>query len=260
MLRGPDGGIALFATAAFPTGARPGTGAVAPARGGGARGGLRVTGYQVKVVTLRIGADDYRVRSLSDRQQFFDPDGQAEGLGISSATWPLFGVTWPAGIALAEEMSDFPIDGKRILEVGCGLGLSSLVLQRRGADVTACDYHPVAEEFLRQNCELNGLAPIPFVRAPWEGPNPGLGRFDLIVGSDLLYERDHAELLSGFLERHANPAAEVIIADPGRPYCGRFARLMIAQGYARSDRGFRASGGESPLPRGRIMAFSRAAG
>lgn len=176
-----------------------------------------MTGYTVSTVTLRIGTLDYQVRSLSDRRQFFDPAGQAEGLGISSATWPLFGVTWPAGIALAEEMSDFPIAGKRILEVGCGLGLSSLVLQRRGADITASDYHPLAEEFLHHNCALNDLPPIPFVLAPWKGPNPGLGRFDLIVGSDLLYERDHAVLLAGFLEHHANPSVQVLVADPGVP-------------------------------------------
>jgi predicted nicotinamide N-methyase len=219
-----------------------------------------LAGYLVSTVTLRIGTDDYRIRSLSDRQQFFDPGGEAEGLGISSATWPLFGVTWPAGIALAAEMIDIPIAGRRILEVGCGLGLSSLVLQRRGADVTACDYHPLAQEFLRHNCELNGLAPIPFVLAPWQGPNPGLGRFDLIVGSDLLYERDHAALLAGFIEQHAHPVAEVIVADPGRPYCGKFARHLLAQGYVRDDRPFRPAGGESPPPRGRIMRFQRDGG
>ena len=129
---------------------------------------MSATGYTVKTTILRIGADDYRIRSLGDRQQFSDPTGLAESLGISSATWPLFGVTWPAGIALAEEMTDYPIAGKRILEVGCGLGLISLVLHRRGADVTACDHHPLAQEFLRQNCELNGLTPIAFALSPWE--------------------------------------------------------------------------------------------
>lgn len=221
---------------------------------------MSAAAYTVKTTTLRIGADDYRVRSLVDRQQFSDPAGLAESLGISSATWPLFGVTWPAGIALAEEMTDFAIAGKRILEVGCGLGLISLVLQRRGADITACDHHPLAEEFLRQNCELNGLAPVPFVRAPWEGPNPNLGKFDLILGGDLLYERDHPALLSGFVAQHANPVSEVIVSDPGRPHCGRFAKLMIEQGYVRTDRRFRATGSEGPAPRGRIMSFVRTQG
>jgi hypothetical protein len=112
------------------------------------RGCIDAVGYEVETTTHRIGGDDFHIRALRDRQQYWDPDGEAERAGISSATWPLFGLLWPAGIALAEEMSRFAVAGKSILEVGCGLGLGSLVLQRRGANITACDHHPLAEEFL----------------------------------------------------------------------------------------------------------------
>ena len=141
-------------------------------------------GYSVHTNTVQIGGIDYRIRALSDKQQFADPDGEAERAGISSATWPLFGVLWPAGLVLAEEMSAYPVGGLRVLEIGCGLGLSSLVLQRRGADITASDHHPLAGEFLAANAKLNGLAPIAFRIAQWSGPNPELGTFDLIVGGD----------------------------------------------------------------------------
>ena len=55
------------------------------------------------------------------------------------------------------EGAGFAFAGMKILEVGCGIGLCSLVLQRRGADITASDYHPLAEEFLRFNAALNGV-------------------------------------------------------------------------------------------------------
>src|SRR6187551_2670988 len=97
---------------------------------------------------------------LSDRQQYYDPDGRAERAGISSATWPIFGMIWPVGIALAEELSRIDIENRRILEVGCGLALCSLVLKRRGADITASDHHPLAQEFLIHNAELNNLSSI----------------------------------------------------------------------------------------------------
>lgn len=211
--------------------------------------------YEVDTTTYRIGADDYRIRSLLDRQQYWDPDGQAERAGISSASWPLFGLVWPAGLALADEMSRFAVAGKRILEVGCGLGLSSLVLQRRGADVTASDHHPLAEEFLRFNATLNQLPPIRFQRASWTGANPDLGRFDVIVGSDLLYERGHPSELALFLARHASRNAEIIVADPGRGHCSRFSTEMIEEGYERRERRRAFPGGE--LKPGRIMTFSR---
>jgi predicted nicotinamide N-methyase len=223
-------------------------------------------GYQVETTVLRIGDFDYAIRSLSDRQQFSDPDGQAERAGISSASWPLFGLIWPAGIALAEQMSRWPaadLHGKRILEVGCGIGLSSLVLKRRSADITASDHHPLAGEFLRHNAELNHLPAIAFRNAAWAGPNPDLGRFDLIIGSDLLYERDNPALLAGFLACHANPAAQVVVSDPGRAHCGQFSTRMVNQGYVRSTPwpAFASGGAAAPGPpslRGKIMRFVRA--
>jgi len=214
-------------------------------------------GYSVETSTYRIGAEDYRIRSLCNRQQYWDPDGRAERAGISSATWPIFGVVWPAGIALAQEMSHFAFAGMKILEVGCGIGLSSLVLQRHGADITASDYHPLAEEFLRFNSDLNGLPPIKFHNAPWAGPNPLLGRFDLIVGSDLLYERGHPALLSLFLACHTESAAQVILADPGRNRCGQFSNQMSSAGYSRTEQRFHCAGEESSKARGRVMSFAR---
>jgi len=214
-------------------------------------------GYSVETATHRIGESDYQIRSLRDRQQFWDPDGRAERAGISSASWPMFGVVWPAGIALANEMSQFPIAGKSILEIGCGIGLSSLVLQRRGADITASDYHPLAEEFLRYNAELNGLPPIKFMTAPWAGPNPDLGRFDLFIGSDLLYERDHPALLAAFLACHAKTDSHVLITDPGRANCRQFNIKMSAQGYSRTERRLQFAGEDTPGCRGRIMSFMR---
>jgi len=133
------------------------------------------------------------------------------------------------------------------------------MLARRGANITACDYHPLAGEFLRQNAELNGLATIPFHIARWEGPNPELGQFDLIIGSDLLYERDHATLLAGFIERHAKPAAQVLIADPGRGYVKPFSVLMAAQGYVRTEQRMPMSWSIGlPPSRGQMFSFLRA--
>jgi predicted nicotinamide N-methyase len=167
----------------------------------------------------------------------------------------LFGLLWPAGLALADEMSRFPIAGKTILEVGCGLGASSLVLQRRGADVTATDHHPLAEEFLRINAALNGLRSIPFRRAAWADHSPDLGRFDLIIASDVLYERDHPHALAAFLARHATPTAEVIIADPCRSNRERFRASMRADGFTHTER--RRSFPGTPAISGRIMSFLR---
>ncbi|MDX8404131.1 MAG: histidine kinase, partial [Mariprofundaceae bacterium] len=189
---------------------------------------------RVRYQTIEFDDVDIHVRTLRDNQEFSDDDGIAESLGISSATWPLFGIVWPSGEVLAHLMSDYQIAGKRILEVGCGIALSSLVLNHRHADITATDYHPEAGNFLQKNTELNDDEAIPFLRTGWEDGNSSLGEFDLIIGSDLLYERGHAEMLSGFIDDHAKPHCEVIIIDPGRAHHARFSKQMVKLGYSHS--------------------------
>lgn len=92
--------------------------------------------------TIEFGELDIHLRTLRDNQQFSDDEGEAEALGISSAFWPLFGIVWDSGNVLAHLMVEYEIVGLRILEVGCGIALASLVLNHRLADITATDYHP----------------------------------------------------------------------------------------------------------------------
>lgn len=216
-----------------------------------------MSGYETRKLNVRIGDDTYKLRALSDKQQYYDPDGVAERAGISSATWSLFGQLWPAGKALARKMSKIDVGGRRVLELGCGLGLSSLVLQRRGANITASDYHPLAEPFLDYNAALNGLPPIDYRDLPWDIPVPDLGRFDLIIGSDILYERDHAETLARLIQRHAAPRSEVIITCPGRRYRGRFSRALKDQGYRLTEKRKPFTVGQKQPVLGFLLRFRR---
>lgn len=182
--------------------------------------------------TIEFDELDIHLRTLRDNQQFLDPDGVAEALGISSATWPIFGIVWPSGMVLARHMLDYDIEGRRVLEIGCGIGLASLVLNHREADITATDYHPEAGGFLNENVRLNEGNVIPFVRTGWADESDELGEFDLIIGSDLLYEAEHVELLSRFIDHHARDHCEVVIVDPGRGNHARFTKRMVGLGYS----------------------------
>lgn len=186
---------------------------------------------RVRYQTIEFGNVDIHVRSLRDKQQFSDPDGEAEALGIYDAMWPLFGQVWPSSRVLGLLMVDFPVGERRVLEVGCGLALASLVLNQRGVDVTATDHHPEFGRFLKVNVALNDGADIPTVRTDWDDPSCSLGKFDLIIGSELLYERGHVESLSAFIDRHAAEHCEVLIVDPGRGHLNQFGRAMQTLGY-----------------------------
>src|SRR5690606_6230188 len=98
------------------------------------------------------------------------------------------------------------------------------------------DHHPLAESFLDENATLNRIPRLDFVDLRWDEPAPELGRFDIIIGSDVLYERGHAELLAQLIERHSARCAEIWIGCPGRGYVGRFSRALHAQGFELSGK------------------------
>lgn len=214
-------------------------------------------GYATRTEKVYVGGLAYRLRVLSDKQQFSDPDGHAQRLGISSAQWSLFGQVWPSGRLLAQAMLRVDIDGRRILELGCGIGLASLVLQRRGANVVASDMHPLTEPFLAYNAALNALPAVHYRALRWDMPMPSLGHFDLIIASDVLYERDQALLLAGVMERHAYPGAEVLLTDPGRGHSAHFNRLLAAQGFVLEEARCPMDDQDDPPYRGQLLRYRR---
>jgi len=231
-------------------------------------------GYETKQESIAVsGVDNLHIRSLLDRQQFSDPLGLALRLGISSATWPLFGLLWPSGAQLAARMAQRPVRaGERVLEIGCGLALPSLVGHRRGMDITASDCHPLASRFLRNNLRLNHLAPMKYRHGAWDAPQPSAAtqatahsttvreRYDLLIGSDLLYDRDASVALAGFIGRHAEPVAEVWIMDPDRGNRPAFSRLMADNGFGLTQHRIdTAATATAPLYKGRLLVYQRAA-
>lgn len=191
-----------------------------------------MTELRLSYQTVEFGKIDIHLCTLRNRQEFHDPEGVAEKLGISSALWPIFGVVWPSSMVLAHYINDYDTGSKRILEVGCGMALSSLLLNRRHANITATDYHPETGVFLARNTLLNEDQPIAYERVDWADVGDDLGLFDLIIGSDLLYEEQHIALLADFIERHANQSCEVILVDPGRGRKNKLSARMIELGYS----------------------------
>lgn len=213
------------------------------------------TPYQLKFETVSGSGDDLQLRSLLDRQQFYDPLGEAEREGISSSAWPIFGLLWPSGRVLAHVMLTFELGGRRILELGCGLALASLVIHRRGGNITASDCHPLAAAFLLENLKLNRLPAMKYQSGNWSRSNPILGRFDLIIGSDVLYDRGQPEVLSQFIDLHAQPDAEVLIVDPDRGNRVSFSRKMDSLGYSHTETPISTLPGDGGKYKGRLLKY-----
>jgi len=129
---------------------------------------------------------------------------------------PYWAELWPAATALAEALPD--VNGLRVVELGCGLGVPALVAAAKGAEVVATDWAEDAIGLLRENAARNGIALRVEVR-DWREPSDE--RFDLALAADVLYERRNVEPL---LERLRALAPTAYVGLAGRPYEQEFLR------------------------------------
>jgi predicted nicotinamide N-methyase len=129
-------------------------------------------------------------------------------------------VLWRSGVALGRELAGARLDGSRVVELGCGLGVPSLAAARAGADVVATDGSAEALELVERNARENGLG-VATARVDWAdaGELVARGPFDLVLAADVLYERASVGPLLSLLPRLGR---EAWVADPGRPAAGPF--------------------------------------
>lgn len=195
--------------------------------------------YDWAEVTEEVGGHRYTLRALVDFERTVTrlcthvlEDG-------GTARWfeelcPMFGVVWPSARALAEVVAAEPVAGRRVLELGCGLGLPSLVAARAGAEVLATDQHPHAGALFDENAARNGLL-CRFASFDWRGATPpGVHdrSFDHVLASDVLYARDQPDLVAGAFARFLARRGTGWLADPGRPWLQEFADAAGARGLA----------------------------
>lgn len=187
--------------------------------------------YKTKLEIISIDGKSLRITSLADKHQFYDPNKEAEKLGITDSMWPISGLVWPSGLVLANVISQLDLANLKVLEVGCGIGIASLIAAKNDVDITASDYHPIVKSLLFKNAKDNNIDNIKYTHANWNHPISNLGKFDLIIGSDLLYEVGLAEILSIYIDCHLGLGGQVILIDPGRRASGKIRHSMEAVGF-----------------------------
>lgn len=216
-----------------------------------------MTEIQLKQETIILNENNYLIQSLKDNQQYNDDDAMSALAGISPSAWPLFGILWPSSLILASTVAQMKLKDKHVLEIGCGLAFSSIVLHGMGINITASDYHPYAKQFLDTNILNNNLPPIQYQTGNWDTDNPSLGEFDLIIGSDILYEPDHSKNVSEFIHTHSDKNVQVIIVDPNRSNRSRFTRNMQALGYTYHSERFSMMDLNRTPNKGHILYYQR---
>lgn len=147
---------------------------------------------------------------------------------------PYWAELWPSGRVLAERLAERDLTSLEVIELGCGIGLPSIVARARGARVLATDWYDEALVCTLGNARFTLCADVSVEHLDWRAPSPSVlerAPFDLVIGADLLYEQRNGEALSALLPDLVAPGGEVVITDPRRPQAAHLLRPLTATGW-----------------------------
>jgi predicted nicotinamide N-methyase len=144
-----------------------------------------------------------------------------EDFGIDERI-PYWADCWPSARVLAEHIAARSGAGRRLLELGCGIGLVSLAAAAGGFDVLATDYYADALQFASANAQRHALANVDTRLVDWRTLPDDLGTFDVVAASDVLYEPAQPALVAAALDRTLSPAGLGLVSDPGRRFADAF--------------------------------------
>ncbi len=152
-------------------------------------------------------------------------------LRSEEATKRPYGVMlWPAAIALAHEVASRDVAGLRILELGAGTGLPGIVAAAAGARVVQTDRQKLVLHVCKRNAERNRVTTIEHRLADWLAWDDR-ERYDVILGSDILYAPGLHAYLRTIFDTNLAPNGTLLIADPFREASLGLLAPMEADGW-----------------------------
>jgi predicted nicotinamide N-methyase len=181
--------------------------------------------FRTAIRVVQLGGLDVELLSPANADDLISEDDY-----VKDERLPYWADLWPSAQILAREARGMRLAGLRVLELGCGLGLVAVGATLAGAEVTATDYYDDAILFATLNvAEATGKT-IAARMVDWTAMPADLGRFDVVLTSDVLYEPRYAALVAGAITATLRRGGEAIVADPGRIACEDFLNECRARG------------------------------
>lgn len=186
-----------------------------------------VAGFPTRVDHLRLDALSVRVLVIDELERFVDRDRLLRD--ADAAEPPYWAHLWTASRVLADRIArQGEWGGKRVVDIGCGLGLPAVVAALRGAVVTAFDTAPQSPAMTRANAQLNGCK-VEVVCGDLCRP-PFRTQFDLGLAADITYDPVLQQALAAFFADHLAPRGTAWCAESVRIRDSGFRRACEARG------------------------------
>ena len=151
---------------------------------------------------------------------------------------PYWAEIWPCGVVLAGFIAREPggFHGRRVLELGPGVGVTAVAAMQAGAELTIADYAPGSLALSALNAlDQVGTEPRTML-LNWREPTPELFEvagdgFSIVLAADVLYEKKDIKPLSRLLKRLVAPHGEVWITEPGRDVAQDLVETLRSRGW-----------------------------
>jgi 2-polyprenyl-3-methyl-5-hydroxy-6-metoxy-1,4-benzoquinol methylase len=185
--------------------------------------------YDTADVTLTFQGQHVCITKIADLEvllETLDPVAFAEDERI-----PYWAELWPSAVALAHYVAQrLDLAGRRVLELGCGLGLVGIVAALQGAQVLCTDYEPAALAFAHYNARRNACRKVRFRLVDWRQPTLHR-RYEYILASDVVYEARNFGPLVVLLQRFLARGGSAVFSEPGRANAVPFFALLRQRGF-----------------------------
>lgn len=203
--------------------------------------------FPLEECRLQIGARELTVLHVAAMVSHAD---EAEFLLDAPVALPYGIALWSSTIALAYEIAARAAEfrSKTVLELGAGTGLPGIAAAcADAARVVQTDKNNVALRLCKRNCELNKIETIEHRNQDWSEWTDNT-RYDLIVGSDILYATEMHEHLRRIFETNLLPNARILLSDPFRSSSLRLLERMQTDGWTVALNKWNIGAESSPRP------------
>ncbi len=182
--------------------------------------------FRLQTVPVEFSGQSLELIKVADLDELLEGVTDADQI-------PFWAELWPASLGLARYIFNnrYLLQGRSVLELGAGIGLAGIAARLAGANILQTDYMEAALQFIRVNSLRNGLSEPRLLLADWRR-FPPIGRFDIIIGADILYEKTLHDDLSMVISNSLKPAGMVWLADPGRDYALEFVLSLMERGWS----------------------------
>ncbi len=171
--------------------------------------------YSLHFRSLKIADHTIRILQPSEIEELLN--GQDPLSDIS--TFPFWAKLWESSIVLSHILVAAPQEqGKRLLELGAGLGLAGIAASAAGFDVVLTDNDQIILDFQGINAAANKDDRTKRLLFDWNNP-PEIGTFDVIGGAEILASEEVLDPLLDICKNYLAEGGTIYLAHDVRRRC-----------------------------------------